>query len=1389
MSGRGANKPTFPIPSSLQELESAPYNLLPYPHDFDDDDEAARAESFSKLIRLLEAGNRTLLSAGLGLFEVEEEEEEDFDTWNDNGRIQALYTLVRKSDSLAPATRGRLVKLLCDAVHGLCEALESGSGNAGMVMQSQTQQGESQQNSEEGGPANSGSYVVSQAFRDAMACHIYMLFTVMFLTESKEKLGKSLGNIGTSASSGRSKKGGKSKKNQNGDKGEDLAASRAMCAEAMYAASITMSTQKSKLWKRSVPDEAVVGLPCRIAYQILEAATGVVARKASSGDKALQMIAATVDSAPCLLNTVVSALVDLLHTYDHMAPLVAELCTIVNESPTNILATELLREIGRLDTSGYTDSNAAGNKASGIKNVAPFISELAAVRPRVVLSNISLLLPHLDSEPYVLRSAIVNSIGHILVREDQLLVEVKPDKDGDSGDESGEGSKLERQIANMAKTRRSLFDILCDRTHDITSFTRAASLKVLNDLTEKQSLPLDRIMPVTAIAIDRLQDKTVMVRRYAMQLLTTLLENNPFMGMLNPDLYRTKIRELEAYLKCNVPEEILKARDAAIEEAKNNNINEESGEEGDGNTKKELAEIESAALAAAIADAESKQESNEDLSEAESEFLAKVRGLKFASSAMSFIEVFENANDSFQTMLMSSNPSDVTEALRFFVKAKHFGLPCAVTGMKRALALMWSNETNIQEEVLRAFVEVFVAEPGTEGKELLPENQIAQNFLDLAGEATVSELASIEEALGRLVKKEIIPPYVFSILWTMASQAEGELRASAMLVISMAASADPKIVDSAYRLQNLYDAGLGDYTEEHRDWKTARSAACALQRVARAKVDPSSAKYIILDLITERLVAVARGDWCDDDNEEDTNSWFCAAEQAINAIFTISPAPEKVAMEILLGHQAGIFGSQEEPSNAAHSVRLSRFFFVLGHIALKLLIYTEVLSSSVRRANSAKSVKKQESASSGKKDKDADTESKEGNSDDEEEDAIEAELGIAAQAEAETERKVAEISENEIVGRGMISLFTPMLLRVVANEEGTYSSPVLMQSATLALCKCMCIAKSFCEKHLTLLFSVLVNAPNDDQVLRANIVIAVGDLAFRFPNEVEPYTPKIYACLRDKSTRVRRHTLMVLTHLILNDMVKVKGNVCEIALCLQDQEPRIRDMARLLFHELSKRTNSPIYNLLPDIVSQLSQLNLKQEVFREIMLFLLSFIKKDRQNEMLMEKLIQRFPKCTSIDQKADLAYCIAQLKVNDKCIKCLNDTFKLYKDALFDEDVLKNFMSVVSKAKKNTKLDTKDALEELENKLNENAAAGMENVKASKKAARAKKRAAKRVARKKEWEESDEEEMSEPEPEDFEDDEENQPENMNAPPVEEKAAKTRSGRSNRSRRGRGVLS
>lgn len=53
---------------------------------------------------------------------------------------------------------------------------------------------------------------------------------------------------------------------------------------------------------------------------------------------------------------------------------------------------------------------------------------------------------------------------------------------------------------------------------------------------------------------------------------------------------------------------------------------------------------------------------------------------------------------------------------------------------------------------------------------------------------------------------------------------------------------------------------------------------------------------------------------------------------------------------------------------------------------------------------------------------------------------------------------------------------------------------------------------------------------------------------------------------------VRKNSLMVLTHLIMNDMMKVKGNIARMALCLQDPHPRIKDLAHLFFHELSQKS-------------------------------------------------------------------------------------------------------------------------------------------------------------------------------------------------------------------------
>ena len=118
----------------------------------------------------------------------------------------------------------------------------------------------------------------------------------------------------------------------------------------------------------------------------------------------------------------------------------------------------------------------------------------------------------------------------------------------------------------------------------------------------------------------------------------------------------------------------------------------------------------------------------------------------------------------------------------------------------------------------------------------------------------------------------------------------------------------------------------------------------------------------------------------------------------------------------------------------------------------------------------------------------------------------------------------------------------------------------------------------------------------------------------------------MYARLKDPSTRVRCTTVRTLTNLILNDMVKVKGNISQLARCLEDEDPRIRSLTKLFFSELSNKPNA-IYNVMPDLISHLSDPDTgrDKEQFERIMRFLFEFVDKEKQKESLVEKLCHRY--------------------------------------------------------------------------------------------------------------------------------------------------------------------
>jgi len=72
---------------------------------------------------------------------------------------------------------------------------------------------------------------------------------------------------------------------------------------------------------------------------------------------------------------------------------------------------------------------------------------------------------------------------------------------------------------------------------------------------------------------------------------------------------------------------------------------------------------------------------------------------------------------------------------------------------------------------------------------------------------------------------------------------------------------------------------------------------------------------------------------------------------------------------------------------------------------------------------------------------------------------------------------------------------------------------------------------------------------------------------------------------------------------------------------------------------------TPIYNLLPDILSNLSgEPDLPQKGFQDIMRHLLQYIGKEKHADSLVDKLCGRFESTRQMRQWRNLAFCIAQV-------------------------------------------------------------------------------------------------------------------------------------------------
>ncbi|TFY76678.1 hypothetical protein EWM64_g7334 [Hericium alpestre] len=623
---------------------------------------------------------------------------------------------------------------------------------------------------------------------------------------------------------------------------------------------------------------------------------------------------------------------------------------------------------------------------------------------------------------------------------------------------------------------------------------------------------------------------------------------------------------------------------------------------------------------------------------------------RYYAEGLNFIRQIEGAMEIIGQLLGSTSKAEVLEAMEFFRVTHEYQFDSAEAGIKKMLHLIWSKDNNAMSEdgkelkgvrsrLLECYRSLyFDALPDMEPKQQV--NRIAKNMIELTYGATLAELTSLEEMMRYMMDDGQIHGDVIGKLWQVYSSERPlpkQQRRGAIIILGMLALARRSVV--ADRVETLLKIGLGPLGKS--DLTLAKYTCVALQRFN------GSAKKIkgsLLDMTVRIEMGNSIFRKLQDAIEHPCRSrdWFGFAEQVINTVYALGEHPDELSDTIIKNltkraftrrpppppaedvdiekpggeedamdedeparersnsdSQKGISQSQgSAPAGPAKdggdAFALSQLLFVVGHVAIKHIVYLELVEREWKRQKHEKETAEKLAMNQGA------PKSKDGEELDQ----------VAGNAEDEIGERIAGVRETELLygEQSLLQLFGPMLVQICGSPH-KFKNRTLRAAATLSFSKFLCVSSKFCDDHHRLLFKILETSK--DANIRSNIVIALGDVAVSFSSIIDENSNELYKGLSDGDLVVKKNTLMVLTHLILNGMVKVKGQLGEMAKCLEDEEPRIADLAKLFFTELSTKDNA-IYNNLPDVISHLSVGDhaVDEETFQSTMKYIFTFIEK-----------------------------------------------------------------------------------------------------------------------------------------------------------------------------------